>query len=99
MNIPKNNDEKQSDDDYFTSNIPEGFEPDIIDYDYIWVCEPQMITPGPEPQIYVGQIYDGFTEELYFHTYIKTILTSPSGESRTFVKFLHSKVYPNVDDE
>ena len=99
MDLPYNTDDKQSDEEYFTTNIPEGYEPDVIDYDYIWSCEPQVITPFPEPQIFVGQIYDGFTRELYFHTYNKTILTSPSGESRTFVKYLYSKVYPDVDEE
>jgi hypothetical protein len=90
---------EEIDEEYFRTHLPEGYESDVIDYDYIWSCEPQVTTPFPEPQIFVGQIYDGFTRELFFHTFLKTTLTSPSGTTRTFVKYIYSRSFPDVDEE
>ena len=89
------------DEEYFKTNKPEGFENDVHkdEYEYIWSCEPQKPTCPIEPQHFTGQFYNKETRELSFYNFIKTTLTSPTGTTRTFVKYISSKKYRDVEEE
>jgi len=93
---------EELDEEYFRTNVPDGFEVDKHqdEYEYIWSCEPQKSTCPIEPQHFTGQFYNKETKELSFHTFIKTTLTNPTtGTTRTYVKYVFSKTFTNEEDK
>jgi hypothetical protein len=99
--MEKGNSREEIDEEYFRINVPEGFEIDKHqdEYEYIWSCEPQKPNCPIESQHFTGLFYNKETREISVFTFIKKTLTSSTGTSRTFVKYIDSKKYSDVDEE